>query len=115
MMSIASYAQDLTKVENADRRYVLIQEYAFNNVRLYRLDTTCGEIAAINFKSKANETTYSIITGCPEIPQQERFFGRFSVTYYKSGNIVRFMMIDHKSGNMWQLAKDGSVPVTQAQ
>jgi len=79
--------------------------------KLLRLDTSCGELAVLDFTEK---TIYVVLEGCPTIPQQERYDGRFGIMNFKYNSTHYLIMIDHKLGDMWRLTTDGLIPIPKS-
>lgn len=113
LASLATYAQNPTPIDQLSHRFILLQKdsYSPSSEKLFRLDTSCGELAVLNFTEKA---IYVVLEGCPTIPQQERYDGRFGIINFKHCNTYYLIMIDHKLGDMWRLTTDGLIPIPKS-
>lgn len=102
LLAIASYAQNPVAVDPNPQRYIIFSE-EIHPYGVLRLDTSCGELVRIDYNTNAKKSKIKKINGCPNVPEGERYAGRFGVLVEKGSTKSGIFMIDHKMGYIWQL------------
>lgn len=101
VMSALAYCQTQSYVIYEPQRYMIVNE-EIHPYNILHLDTSCGTLYSINYNNDAKKTKVTKFEGVPEIPESEGYPGRFSLLFDRGSARSTFMLIDHKTGDVWQ-------------
>lgn len=112
MMSMASFAQAPIPVDNNQHQFVFAV-YDYDNSQIFRLDTSSGELSVLKYKGNAEKSQYVKFQCCPNVPIQDSYYGRFALLQHPKNYYV--FVVDHKTGDTWQVSDNNLVKVKTAQ
>lgn len=108
MISFISYAQAPILIDKKQHQYVFAI-YNFDNSQIFRLDTSSGELYVLKFKNNPEKSYYVKIQDSPNIPQEERYYGRFAILQHPQNYYI--FVVDYRTGDTWQLSKNSLVKI----
>lgn len=106
LLSLTTFAEIPTHVSNVPRRYVLISEW--DNELLLKGDTRTGKVWFIIVKKDATVSNLREYSNIPVVDESQSYDGRFVFlpTTTIGGGWKMCLMMDSKTGQLWQLNFD---------
>lgn len=112
IVSVALYSQAPIPVDNNQHQYIFAI-YEYDNSQIFRLDTSSGELSVLKFKGNPEKSRYIKLQGCPEINREDSYYGRFAILQHPKNYYI--FLVDHKTGDTWQVEHDALVKIATAQ
>lgn len=106
------FAQAPVDVNTVVQPYILVFQEV-HPYHIYRLNTSTGEIVQFKYDAKGENSKLLKVEGCPEVTEQESYNGRFGFFQDKEFSVTCYLLIDHKTGQIWQLVKNHLIPISE--